>query len=165
MHRRGIGLNGSRWQISASRWPTGSQPAARKQLHIRARWQQTAPALRTTDNGHVYNGEDDRSCCFRGLNWKKFTLWVCLLTESEQNEIIFNSPQAKKASYFLLTLAVSRYKSDTVPVLSAPLAARLFSIVQSTITLIPLKHLRHHREDGDWVGLAAVLLPCRSGEI
>lgn len=54
IHWGGITVNDSRWEISLSRWPTGRQSTGRKQLHISARWQQTRPAPRTTENGCIF---------------------------------------------------------------------------------------------------------------
>lgn len=83
---------------------------------------------------------------------------------------ISNSLWAKKASFFWFICIVSRQKkkkkNPTLSQSSSPLAGRLTSSVQFIITArIFLKHLKHRCEDGDWVELAAVLLPCRSGEI
>ena len=88
---------------------------------------------------------------------------------------IFNTLWAKEASFFwfFFSCCVSakkkkkkKKKNPTLSRSSPPLAGRLNSSVRFIIKAhISLKHLKHRCEDGDWVGLAAVLLPCRSGEI
>lgn len=145
MYRGGSSLNGSSWDTtSVSRWPTGEpasqyrqhrQPAARERLHISGRWQQTAPAARTAENGH-----DVRNRRLWGL---KFTNPPCFKRTLAKMKSIFNSQRTEKAScfwYFILILifVVKKRKkttptTDAVPVLSTLAPSGYISELQPRI--------------------------------
>lgn len=158
MYRGGITVNGCRWQISVSRWPTGSQPAnletAAHQRQVTADW---------TRWKRTHNGQDGSSSCFRTLKLLISPLWCTITPTEAKMKPILNSLWAQKASYFWFFF----FGKNINPPQSqsyTPLISTFQFIIVITAHIF-LEHLRHHREDGDWVGLAAALLPCRSGEI
>lgn len=86
---------------------------------------------------------------------------MLLLTEAKQQWNRFLIVCGLKCVIFLFNFCCASAKKKS-PTLSQSSPHRVQFIITARISL---KHLKHHREDGDWVGLAAVLLPCRSGEI